>query len=226
VGATLRRQALAWLRADLAAYAQLAAPGDPKVKEAVRQQLAHWQQDPDLASVRDQEALGTLPDEERQQWGQLWGDVAALLKKVGQERLPQGPGAGACPQAAATPQGPPTTRWTLGTLRASLDWLAYYTPRGAWRLLDRLGLRLRSARVQQFSPDPQYAAKLFDLEMALWEARRDPRSVVAVFLDKMGFSRWPAPALSGPGRRRWQTAGGPPTGCGGGSGLEVHRRIA
>jgi hypothetical protein len=39
-------------------------------------------------------------------------------------------------------------------------------------LLRRCDLRLRSAAVQQFSPDPEYAAKCADLEMALWEARR------------------------------------------------------
>ena len=27
-------------------------------------------------------ALGKLPDQERQQWGKLWEEVAALLKKV------------------------------------------------------------------------------------------------------------------------------------------------
>jgi len=61
-------------------------------------------------------------------------------------------------------------------------------------LLDRLGLRLRSARVQQFSPDPEYAAKVARLEMCLWEARRYPREVTAVFLDQMGFARRPDPA--------------------------------
>ena len=106
----------------------------------------------------------------------------------------QGPGAEARQQAAATPQGPTPSRWTLDTIRASFDWLADYSRSGVWRLLDRLGLRLRSARVQQFSPDPDYADKLIDLEMALWEARRYPRSVAAVFLDEMGFSRWPDPA--------------------------------
>src|SRR5262249_17721528 len=70
---------------------------------------------------------------------------------------------------------------------------------GIWRLLDRLGLRLRSGRVQQFSPDPAYADKLIDLEMALWEARRYPRAVAAVFLDEMGFARWPDPAPDWPG---------------------------
>jgi transposase len=82
----------------------------------------------------------------------------------------------------------------LDTIRASFDWLADYTRSGVWRLLDRLGLHLRPGRVQQFSPDPAYASKLIDLDMALWEARRYPRSVAAVFLDEMGFSRWPDPA--------------------------------
>jgi transposase len=48
--------------------------------------------------------------------------------------------------------------------------------------------------VQQFSPDPEYAGKLADLEMALWEARRFPRGAAAVFIDEMGFARWPEPA--------------------------------
>jgi transposase len=116
------------------------------------------------------------------------------LKEELQGRLHQGPGEPAQKQAAATPKGPPPSRWTLGTIRASFSWLADYTPSGVWRLLDRLGLRLRSARVQQFSPDPEYASKLIEMEMALWEASRYPRSVVAIFLDEMGFARWPEAA--------------------------------
>src|SRR5581483_7542474 len=98
------------------------------------------------------------------------------LKQEIEGRLQQGPGQEARQQAAATPGGPPPSRWTLDTIRASFDWMVGYSPSGIWRLLDRLGLRLRSARVQQFSPDPAYADKLIDLEMALWEARRYPRS--------------------------------------------------
>jgi transposase len=116
------------------------------------------------------------------------------LQQQLQERLHQGPGVEAQQQAVATPQGPTPSRWTLDTIRASFKELADYTLSGVWRLLNRLDLRLRSARVQQFSPDPDYTTKLIDLEMALWEARRYPRSVVAVFLDEMGFSRWPDPA--------------------------------
>ena len=122
-----------------------------------------------------------------------------------QQRLRQGPAAQACPVptapadgAAAVPTVPPdgavAVRWTLDTIRTTFDWLKDYSRSGVWRLLQRSGLRLRSAAVQQFSPDPDYAAKRAELEMALWEARRYPRSVVAVFLDQMGFARWPDPA--------------------------------
>lgn len=100
------------------------------------------------------------------------------------------------PTAPPTPTEPlvfPANRWTLDSIRVSCDWLSEYSTSGVWRLLDRYGLRLRSGRVQHYSPDPEYAAKVANLEMCLWEARRYPRSVVAVFLDEMGYSRWPDP---------------------------------
>jgi serine/threonine-protein kinase len=75
----LRRQALDWLKDDLAAYAKLTERDQPTVKQAVRERLTRWQQDPALASVRDRDALGKLPESERQAWQQLWDDVAALL---------------------------------------------------------------------------------------------------------------------------------------------------
>ena len=111
-----------------------------------------------------------------------------------QERLQQGPGELARQQHAAAPEGPPPSRWTLDTIRATFDWLHDYTLSGVWRQLQRCDLRLRSARVQQFSPDPEYVDKVANLEMALWEARRYPATVVALFLDQMGFARWPVPA--------------------------------
>jgi DDE superfamily endonuclease len=60
--------------------------------------------------------------------------------------------------------------------------------------LGRHGLRLRSARVQQYSPDPDYAAKVEHLGWCLWEAARSGGKVVALFMDQMGFARWPEPA--------------------------------
>jgi hypothetical protein len=78
----LQRLARHWLQADLALYARQARRNDPKAQQIVRQLLTHWQENPDLASVRDPKALSRLDDDERQQWQKLWQDVAALLRKV------------------------------------------------------------------------------------------------------------------------------------------------
>jgi tetratricopeptide (TPR) repeat protein len=80
--ARLRRQALAWLRADLALYAKLTASGPTAARSFVRQALKHWQQDKDLAGIRDKAALAKLPAEEHSACERLWADVAALLKKA------------------------------------------------------------------------------------------------------------------------------------------------
>jgi hypothetical protein len=80
--AGLRRQALAWLRADLAAYARLAERGDAETRAAVRQRLAHWLQDADLAAVRDQAALGRLAWGERAEWHHLWEGAARLSRQA------------------------------------------------------------------------------------------------------------------------------------------------
>jgi hypothetical protein len=77
----LRRQALAWLQADLTCWAWVAAES-PKASAQVAKSLAHWQQDPDLAGVRDKSALEKLPDVERPAWEKLWADVAEVLKNT------------------------------------------------------------------------------------------------------------------------------------------------
>jgi hypothetical protein len=74
--------ALGWLRADLAAWRQLAEKGPAEDRPAIGQTLAAWQRDPDLAAVRAREALGKLPEHERTEWGKLWADVDALRKKA------------------------------------------------------------------------------------------------------------------------------------------------
>lgn len=109
------------------------------------------------------------------------------------ERLREGPGEAARREAAPTPDGPAPSRWTLRTIRATFDWLAGYTLGGVWRVLRRCGVGLRSARGQQFSPDPDYARKLARLGRCLRAAAVDPGEVAAVFLDEMGYTRWPDP---------------------------------
>jgi serine/threonine-protein kinase len=80
--ADLRRQALAWLRADLGGWQQRLEAGKPADRELVRKTLAHWRRDPDLAGVRDAAGLAALPEAERLAWHKLWAEVAALLRKA------------------------------------------------------------------------------------------------------------------------------------------------
>jgi serine/threonine-protein kinase len=81
----LRRQALDWLKADLAAYAKLAERDDPAARQTVRERLEHWRQDADLAGLRDAEAVGKLPAGERKACRALWAEVEALSRKVGEK---------------------------------------------------------------------------------------------------------------------------------------------
>ena len=109
------------------------------------------------------------------------------------ERLRQGPGVEA--QAASASPSVPPPRWTLKGIRATFEKLHGYSLSGVRRFLHaQLGVQLRSGRVQQFSPDPEYARKVQRLKRCLRHTRREPRKVRCVFLDEMGFARWPQPA--------------------------------
>ncbi len=77
----LRQRALAWLRADLDLWGERLKDSKPDGK-VVRGALKHWQGDADLAPVRDAGAVPKLSAAEQQAWGQLWTDVAELLKKT------------------------------------------------------------------------------------------------------------------------------------------------
>jgi tetratricopeptide (TPR) repeat protein len=87
--ARLRRQALDWLRADLAAWAKELARNTPEARGAVRDKMQHWRTDTDFAGVRGAEALAKLPEVERRDWQQLWSDVADLLKRAQEKPAPE-----------------------------------------------------------------------------------------------------------------------------------------
>ncbi len=72
--AGLRRQALDWLRADLAQAAKLRRDG-----KSGGPPFTTWRTDTDLAAVRDQVPLAKLPATEREEWRRLWADVDASL---------------------------------------------------------------------------------------------------------------------------------------------------
>jgi eukaryotic-like serine/threonine-protein kinase len=80
--ARFRRQAVEWLLADLLACTKSIASGDAHYRALVEQHLQPWQQNRDLASLRDAEALAKLPAAEREACRKLWADVAALLQKA------------------------------------------------------------------------------------------------------------------------------------------------
>ncbi len=81
VAAMFRRWALDWLRDDLKAYVQLAEKDNPATRQTVRQRLTHWREDPDLAGLRDKDAVDKLPEAERDTCRKLWADVETLLHR-------------------------------------------------------------------------------------------------------------------------------------------------
>jgi serine/threonine-protein kinase len=78
----LRRQALTWLRAELAAWARLVGSGTPADRTALQQMTQYCQHDPELAGLRDPAAVAKLPPAERQACQQFWADVQALRSKA------------------------------------------------------------------------------------------------------------------------------------------------
>ncbi len=72
-----RQQALDWLRAELLAYSKHAG-SNPAASVATHETMTHWLNDPDLAPVREADALRSLPRVEEDDWNQLWIDVRRL----------------------------------------------------------------------------------------------------------------------------------------------------
>ena len=93
--------------------------------------------------------------------------------------------------AGATVSSPPPSRWALRTNRGAVPELADDSRSGVWRVLHRYRLGLRTARLQLYSPDPDYLPKVARLERCLREAAREPEAVALVFVDEMGYYRWP-----------------------------------
>jgi transposase len=133
------------------------------------------------------------------------------------EILHAGPGEAARREVAVTTSGPAPSRWTLRTIRASVDWLTDYTVSGGWRMLQSCGLGLHTSCARLFSPDPDYQKKVRWLHRCLRDAARHPNTVVALFLDEFGYQRWPEGAPMGGGAtvvalragitQQWRTIG-------------------
>jgi len=77
-----RKQAIDWLKADLAAWSKILEGGPPQARQAISRTLQHWKVDTDLAGIRDQAALAKLPEDEQKTCRALWDEVEAILKKA------------------------------------------------------------------------------------------------------------------------------------------------
>lgn len=84
-----------------------------------------------------------------------------------------------------------TSTWTLTRIQAHCPTVAGYSLSGCWRLLRRVGLRLRRGRPHHFSPDPAYAAKRDHLLARLRAGAAAPTQQVVLFLDEFTYYHWP-----------------------------------
>lgn len=108
--------------------------------------------------------------------------------------LRQGPGEEAKQEVMLTEDAPAPSRWTLRTIRVSIITLQNFSVSGIWRKLQRHNLKLRSAQVQQYSPDPEYLRKEACLQKCLRTAALSEGHILFLFMDQMGLCRWPEPA--------------------------------
>lgn len=110
--------------------------------------------------------------------------------------LQNGPGEEAKNEVMLTAEAPTPARWSLRTIRVSVASLTDYSISGVWRVLRRNDLLLRSAKIQQWSPDPDYLRKQARLLKCLREGGLSPKEIIVLFIDEMGFYRWPEPATT------------------------------
>jgi serine/threonine-protein kinase len=85
-----RAQARQWLWADLDAWTKKLESGLTADRAKIRETLAWWRQDPDLACVRDSGELDKLAADERKEYLALWAEVAAVLART-EKRPPDSP---------------------------------------------------------------------------------------------------------------------------------------
>ena len=108
-----------------------------------------------------------------------------------QDRLRRPPNPSCTSMSEQNPQLTPC-RWSLLVVRRTFEWLADYTLSGVWRVLQTLEIEWKQGYVRLWSPDPAYSHKVRRIKKVLKYAASDPRHVVALFLDEMGYYRWPS----------------------------------
>jgi hypothetical protein len=99
-----RKQAVAWLRADLDRSAEILREDMTQTRALVQQGLKELKDHPDLAGLRSMESLLALPREERIACLDLWADVEALWNDMQTNNV----------RTTAKKTAPPPTKAELG----------------------------------------------------------------------------------------------------------------
>jgi serine/threonine-protein kinase len=116
-----REQAREWLRADLATWTARIDSDSAMERTIARRMLTNWQTDPDLAGLREPNALDEFSADERKDWIALWHDVRVALRRPSKHKITP-----ALNSERRSPQGPsPTILMRLGRLdEARVAWQA------------------------------------------------------------------------------------------------------
>jgi hypothetical protein len=88
------------------------------------------------------------------------------------------------------------SRWTLNTLRHTIDWLRGLTVGGVSRLLKRLKINHKRGRLYIHSPDPAYEAKRSTIELKRLRVQYQPQREVFLYLDEFTYYRQPTLAYA------------------------------
>jgi tetratricopeptide (TPR) repeat protein len=77
-----RKQAREWLQADLAMWAAKLNSDSPLERNLAKRMLTNWQTDPDLAGLREPDALDELSADERKDYLALWHEIRVALRRT------------------------------------------------------------------------------------------------------------------------------------------------
>ena len=78
-----RRKALEWLRTDLVVLSKTLDGGRRADRDLVKEMLTLWQDEPDLAGLREPARLKMLAEDERKDCLALWAEVGAVIARCG-----------------------------------------------------------------------------------------------------------------------------------------------
>src|SRR5262249_15632900 len=78
-----RRKALEWLRTDLVVWSETLDSGLRADGDIAKEMLTLWQDEPDLAGLREPAGLERLAEDERKGCVALWAEVGAVLTRCG-----------------------------------------------------------------------------------------------------------------------------------------------